>query len=68
MKLYKVPKNTWVIPTEETRAPPGARPVSVGEPVLFHHIDGMYSYCVDVWDNIVHLPAWQEVTITEPPK
>ncbi len=67
MKLYDVPRNSWVIPIEDTTAPPDARPVSVGEPVLFHHVDGMYSYCHDVHGNVVHLPAWQEVTITEAP-
>ena len=67
MKLYNVPRNTWVIPTEETHAPPGARQVSVMEPIFFKHIDGMYSYCKDVHGNIVHLPANQEVTLTDPP-
>jgi len=67
LKLYEVPRNSWVMPTEDTDAPPGARSVSVGEPVLFHHCDGMYSYCKDVHGQVVHLPAWQEVSITEPP-
>jgi hypothetical protein len=67
MKLYDVPRRTWVIPTEDTTAPPEARPVSVGEPVYFHHIDGAYSYCVDVHGSTVFLPAWQEVAITEAP-
>ncbi len=68
MKLYDVPRRTWVMPIEETRAPPGARQVSIGEPVYFITIDGMYSYCKDVWGKVVHLPAYQEVDITEPPK
>jgi len=67
MKLFDVPRNTWVIPTEDTTAPPDARAVSVGEPVLFGHVDGMYSYCKDVYGNVVHLPAWQEVSITTAP-
>lgn len=66
MKLYEVPRKTWVIPTEDTTAPAGARKVSVGEPVFFHHCDGMYSYCKDVHGEVVHLLAWQEVSITEP--
>lgn len=65
MKLYEVDRGTWVIPTNETKAPPGAREVSVGEPIFFCHLDGMYSYCKDVHGKVVHLPAWQEVTITE---
>lgn len=66
MKLYDAERNRWVIPTEDTTAPPGARKVSVAEPVHFHHVDGMYSYCKDVHGNVVHLPAWQEVEYSEP--
>ncbi len=66
-KLYDMPRNVWVLPTDTTSAPPGAREISVGEPVLFHHIDGMYSYCHDIHGNVVHLPAWQEVVETEKP-
>ena len=63
MKLYDVLRNSWVVPIEETSAPPGARVVAKGEPVLFHHTDGMYSYCHDKHGNVVHLPAWQEVEV-----
>ena len=62
MKLYEVPRNTWVIPTENTQTPPGAREIDVAEPVFFGHIDGAYSYCKDIHGNVVHLPAWQEVS------
>ncbi len=68
MKLYNVPRNTWVMPLEEVDAPPGARAVSVGEVVKLHHIDGMYSYCTDAWGEVVHLPAWQRVVIASEPK
>ena len=67
MKLYQVPRNTWVIPTEATIAPPGARQVSIGEPVFFRHVDGLYSSCEDSHGKLVHLPAWQEVAIIKPP-
>ena len=69
MKLYNAPRNAWVVPvTEEPTAPPGARMVALGEPVLFHHTDGMYSYCHDKAGNVVHLPAWQEVEVVDEPK
>jgi hypothetical protein len=29
--------------------------------VFFDHIDGMYSFCMDMENNIVHLAAWTEV-------
>ena len=61
MKLYDCLRNSWVKPIEDTTAPPGARPVEINEPVKFHHIDGMYSYCQDKQGNVVHLPAWTEV-------
>lgn len=68
MKLYDVPRNSWVVPVEDAQAPPGARPVSEGEPVLFHQTDGMYSYCHDRWGNVVHLSAWQDVVVVDEPK
>jgi hypothetical protein len=30
--------------------------------LFFDHIDGMYSYCLTLADEIVHLAAWTEVT------
>jgi len=65
MKLYNVLRNSWVRPIEDAIAPPDARPVEKGEWVLFHHIDGMYSYCHDKDGNVVHLPAWQEVEVKD---
>ena len=67
IKLYNVPRNTWVMPIEATKAPPGAREVSIGEAVWFDHVDGLYSYCKDLHGQVVYLAAWQEVTICEPP-
>ncbi len=67
MKLYEAKRNSWVMPIDDTDAPPGARKVDVGEPVKFHHCDGMYSYCKDVHGNVVHLPAWQEVAYADEP-
>ncbi len=61
MKLYEAQRNRWVIPRNDAKAPPGARHIIAGEPVKFHHVDGMYSYCQDKQGNPVHLPAWCEV-------
>lgn len=65
MKLYNVPRNSWVTPVNDPTAPPYARTILVGEIVKFHNIDGMYSYCHDKQGNVVHLPAWQEVEVVE---
>jgi hypothetical protein len=47
MKLYDVPKNTKI---------------RVGDvPLMFHHIDGMYSLCTDEHGHPVHLAAWTDV-------
>ncbi len=56
MKLFEVPRNTRIV-------------VAVGEgkeaEYNFSHIDGMYSFCTDDDNNVVHLAAWTEVTIKE---
>lgn len=45
--LYSVPRNTYVLLDNEY--------------FFFDHIDGMYSFCLDMNNNIIHIPAWQEV-------
>ena len=32
-----------------------------GDVLFFDHIDGMYSYCLNMADEVVHLQAWAEV-------
>ena len=34
----------------------------VDDVVFFDHIDGMYSYCLDMFGDVVHLVAWMDVT------
>jgi hypothetical protein len=29
--------------------------------VFFDHIDGMYSYCLNMQNEVIHLQAWAEV-------
>lgn len=53
MKLYEVPRHSTVI-------------LDTGEEIYFYRIDGMYSYCKNKEGDVVHLPAWSEVTIKEP--
>lgn len=55
MKLYEVPNNTRIVVPVE----------GVDYELMFHHIDGMYSYCTDAAGNVVHLAAWTEVNIKE---
>ena len=57
MKLYELSKRgIWVKPTEFD-----------SEPVLFDHIDGMYSFCTNKRGEVVHLAAWTEVELVEQP-
>lgn len=65
MKLYDVPRNTWVKVLEETDPPPGGVKINQEEFIRFHHLDGMYSYCTDIAGEVVHLKAWTEVEIVE---
>lgn len=65
MKLYEVPRNTKIRVMEKTSTPPGGIPGEDGGVYKFMHIDGMYSYCVDDKNRVVHLAAWTEVEIVE---
>mgnify|MGYP003642474818 CR=1 FL=1 len=61
-KLYDLPRKRWVLVIDdETRVPPGAKEISKDDLIYFSHIDGMYSFCKDTNENIVHLAAWTEV-------
>jgi hypothetical protein len=61
MKLYELSRNTKFKLLADTTVPPGAPECTLGDIYLLKHIDGMYSYCEDAEDNVVHLQAWSEV-------
>lgn len=52
MKLYDVPRNTWVI--------------LGGKPVFLYSIDGMYSLCRTEEGRTFHPAAWSEVEVMNP--
>jgi len=54
MKLYEVKPKQWI--TVE------------GERFYFDHLDGMYSYCLDIDGNLVHIAAFQEVELDDTAK
>jgi len=35
--------------------------LSDGEVLFFDHLDGMYSFCLDLAGNVIHLAAWSDV-------
>ena len=54
MKLYKVPRNSVITLVND----------DLKTKYLFHHVDGMYSYCTCLHDDsVVHFAAWTEVEI-----
>jgi uncharacterized FAD-dependent dehydrogenase len=65
MKLYEVERETWVRVLEEAGVPMEALEIGAGDKVLFHHIDGMYSFCHNEDGRIVHLSASTEVEVIE---
>lgn len=67
MKLYNCPNKTWVKVLTDTKGPPLSHNFVIHEEVFFDHLDGMYSFCRDKENNIVHLPAWADVDIADPP-
>ena len=66
MKLYNVPRETFVKVLEDQHTPPGCPPIDKGDIIFFDHIDGMYSYCMDkTKTHVLHLAAFTEVEIVE---
>ncbi len=58
MKLYEIPQGSR-IKAEATNN----KGEKVGDFIVFHHIDGAYSYCtVEGTDKVCHLSASQELT------
>jgi len=58
MKLYELPRKSYFSIQDDPRQ----------HVYLFDHIDGMYSVCYDMSDNLVHIAAWTDVNIVKPVK
>lgn len=54
MKLYEIPRGSFFKITEENNLPI----------LKLHNLDGMYSYCTDSLNNVMHIYACAEVVIT----
>ena len=63
MKLYNVPRNCYIrIYDENVSTPPGAP--KIYKDLHFHHVDGMYSYCKDIYTGqVYHIGASTEVVM-----
>lgn len=61
MKLYDIPKGSRI--KVETANDKGEK---LGDFIIFHHLDGMYSYCtVEGTEEAVHLGASTELKLSE---
>lgn len=65
MKLYNVPRNSKIRVVGDIKVPPSAQNIEEQEVLNFSHVDGMYSYCTNSDNEVVHLAAWAEVEIVE---
>ena len=61
MKLYEVPNDTKIKVIRDVKTPPSSTQINEQEILHFYHLDGMYSYCKNSNDEVVHLVAWAEV-------
>lgn len=72
MKLYDVPNKSYVrISGGDPKVPPAAPHIKSNDLIFFDHIDGMYSYCLEVdpdtleFGEVCHIAAWTEVDVVE---
>jgi len=62
MKAYNVNYGTKVIVTDnEVTTPPSSIPISKGDEITIHNLDGMYCNGVDKDGNKIYIAAWTEV-------
>lgn len=53
-ELYKVKPRSYI-------KLPWMDGTGIDEIIFFDHIDGMYSYCLNMKNQVIHLQAWAEV-------
>jgi len=58
MKLYELPRDTYFSIADDSRQ----------RVYLFKHVDGMYSVCYNMSDELIHIAAWTDVNIVTPVK
>jgi len=65
MKLYNVPRGSKIRVVGDVKSTPTSPIIEEQEVLNFSHVDGMYSYCTNSDNEVVHLAAWAEVEIVE---
>lgn len=63
MKLYNVPRLSRIKLLEDANTPPSAPLVKQGDEINFIRLDGMYSYCTNDQNQVVHIGATTEVEV-----
>ena len=64
MKLYNVPRETYVRVLDDIGTPVGSEPILRGDIIFFDHLDGMYSFCFNKEKtHVIHLSTMSEVEI-----
>jgi len=58
MKLYELPRDSYFSIEDDPQQ----------RVYLFKHVDGMYSVCYDMNDELIHIAAWTDVQIVKPVK
>jgi hypothetical protein len=60
MKLYEIPKNSRI------KAETTVGTKKLGDFIVFHHLDGAYSYCtVEGTKHVCHLSSSQELKLSD---
>jgi|TARA_R110000868_G_scaffold285690_2_gene546169 hypothetical protein len=65
MKLYDIPKGSKIRIISDADTPPESPKLNQEDILIFDHLDGMYSYCINLKGEIVHLAGWTEVEIVK---
>lgn len=63
MKLYECPRNSIVKLGKDRPTQPLADEPCKDDIFVFHHVDGMYSYCTTMTGKVFHPAAYTEVTV-----
>jgi len=65
MKLYEVPRNSFVRVIGDIVTPPASEKIYESEILKFYNVDGMYSRCQNARGEEVYLFAGAEVEIVK---
>lgn len=67
MKLYEIPRGSYIRLLEDASVPPAALQLNKGDLLYFDHVDGMYSFCRlgPEYKALVHPAAYTEAEVVD---